>query len=161
SRRPRRSRPCRSDRPTPSHRCRCPGPRRSSTDTGRGNRTLRAAVLPGDTPFGASQPSGWLLSVSVAPGRRRVKRLRQARYSFWWLQLTERRYSLALTCAARAHGAAKECRQGRIMMKMLLSCSRTVLLAALAGGFAAAAVPGAAQQQTQAPAVNPAPPAQP
>src|SRR5258708_37010500 len=42
-------------------------------------------------------------------------------------------------------------------MKTLLSCSRTVLLAALASGLVAAIGPVAAQQQTKAPAVNPSP----
>ena len=42
-------------------------------------------------------------------------------------------------------------------MKALLSCSRTVLLAALASGLVAAIGPVAAQQQTKAPAVNPSP----
>ena len=42
-------------------------------------------------------------------------------------------------------------------MKTLLSCSRTVLLAALASGLVAAIGPVAAQQQTKAPAINPSP----
>ncbi len=42
-------------------------------------------------------------------------------------------------------------------MKTLLSCSRTVLLAALASGFAAVVGPVGAQQQTKAPAVNSSP----
>jgi glucose/arabinose dehydrogenase len=42
-------------------------------------------------------------------------------------------------------------------MKSMLSHSRTVLLAALAGGLVAAAIPAAAQQQAKTPAVNPSP----
>src|SRR5215475_13050058 len=75
-----------------------------------------------------------------------------------WLQLTDRRYSLTSAAARAGAQVAKERRPGkRITMKTLLSCSRTVLLAALASGLVAAIGPVAAQQQTKAPAVNPSP----
>src|SRR5437879_270896 len=63
---------------------------------------------------------------------------------------------------ARPAQRTATCRQRRrqgeeCAMKTVLSCSRTVLLAALAAGLVAAAGPLLAQQ----PAVNPSPPSQP
>jgi hypothetical protein len=52
---------------------------------------------------------------------------------------------------------SQERHQGGIAMKSMLSRSRTVLLAALAGGLVAAVIPAAAQRQAKPPAVNPSP----
>jgi prophage maintenance system killer protein len=105
----------------PSRRRSYRGPRRSSTDTGGGNRTLRAAALPGGTP---SKPPGAVILPQRSLFRSREAVHRQAprahATSAWRVIRPERSIPLRLDLDPRACvrlGAEKMLYQGRVEAK--------------------------------------------